>query len=116
MSEPMIIDEKKLLGALGLCARAGKLTAGVPMICEALRERGAKKPLAVFMAADVSDNTRKKLSDKCGYYGVRLVSLGCDSGTLSRAVGKMSAVAAVAVADKQLYSLAEKYFRSVDSV
>jgi len=116
MSEPMIIDEKKLLFALGLCARAGKLTAGVPMVCEALRERGLKKPRAVFMASDVSENTRKKLSDKCGFYGVRLVRLGCGAFELSRAVGKSSDVAAVAVADKQLYSLTEKYFRSDDSV
>ena len=34
------INEKKLLGALGLCSRARKLIFGVPMICEAMRGGG----------------------------------------------------------------------------
>ena len=33
-------DEKKFLSSLGLCARAGKVIFGVPMICEAMKKGG----------------------------------------------------------------------------
>ena len=49
-------NEKKLLGALGLCARARKLVFGVPMICEAMKSGGknavasaAKNTIGVYL-------------------------------------------------------------------
>ena len=107
MSENAIItDEKRLLSALGLCARARKITVGVPMICDALRKGGVR---LVFEASDTSENTHKRISDKCGYYKVRHIRLGSDSATLAAAIGKSSSIAAVAVEDAQLSALAEKY-------
>ena len=38
----------KVLGALGLCRRAGALICGTPMICIALRE-GKKRPFLVVV-------------------------------------------------------------------
>lgn len=111
MSKVIVTDEKKLLSALGLCERARKLTAGVQLICEAMRRTDDAKPIAVFMASDVSANTAKRLTDKCGFYGVELIELQTVSDELSRALGKRSSVAAVALADRQMYSLTEKYFR-----
>lgn len=93
------------LRALGLCAKARRLICGTPMICEALR--GREKPRLVLSAFDNSENTQKKLSDKCAYYGVRLVSLSVGGEELSRAVGKQSRVAAVAVTDENLCRLVE---------
>lgn len=93
------------LRSLGLCAKARKLVCGTPMICEALRGRG--KPFLVLSASDNSENTQKKLSDKCAYYGVRLVVLSVGGEELSRAVGKQSRVAAVAVTDENLCRLVE---------
>lgn len=102
-------DERKLLSSLGLCARAGKLIFGVPMICDALRGGGKKIPLLVFEAADTSENTHKKIADKTAFYGVRTVRLRCDGATLASALGKTSSLAAVAITDEQMCRMAEKY-------
>ena len=96
-------DIQKTLRALGLCAKARKLICGTPMICEALR--GRSKPFLVLAASDNSENTQKKLNDKCTHYGVSLVVLRADGNELSRAVGKQSRVAAVAVTDENLCRL-----------
>lgn len=102
-------DEKNLLGLVGICKRAGKTVIGTPMICEHLQKRAQKQSksrgtedepdLIVIEASDTSDNTHKKISDKCIYYKVKHVRIESTCEMLGRAVGK-SAVAAVAVADK----------------
>ena len=102
-------EKRELLGALGLCARAGKLVYGIPMICEALKSGGKNKPVLVVEASDTSANTHKKLSDKCGFYGVPLYRLAADTAGLGRAVGKTGAVAAVGVTDANLYHALEKH-------
>lgn len=102
-------DEKKLLSSLGLCARAGKLIFGVPMICEALRKGGKKAPVLIVEAADTSDNTHKRIADKAAYYKVRTVRLNCDGATLASALGKTSSLAAVAITDGQMCQMVEKY-------
>ena len=104
MSEP---NEKKILSSLGLCARAGKLIFGVPMICEAMRRGGVATPRIVLEASDTSENTHKKISDKCKFYQVRQVRLSCDGATLASALGKTSSLAAVAVADPSFCTLIE---------
>jgi ribosomal protein L7Ae-like RNA K-turn-binding protein len=111
MSDAVVTDEKKLLFALGLCARARKLTFGVPMICEALKKGGAEAPKLVFEASDTSENTHKRISDRCSFYNVRIVRLDADGATLALAVGKRSSVGAVAVKDEQMCRLTEQYIR-----
>lgn len=87
----------KISGSLGLCAKAGKLIRGTPMIIEAMRGGGV---LLVLEASDTSENTHKRLSDKCSFYGVRRIQLDADGDALAHAVGKSSALAAVAVTDE----------------
>ena len=99
----------KLLSNLGLCARARGLIFGVPQICDAMRKGGKGAPLIVLEASDTSDNTHKKISDKCSYYNVRHVRIDCDGVMLAAALGKSASLAAVAVTDKSLLQLAEKY-------
>lgn len=107
----IITDEKKLLLALGMCARARKLTTGVDMICEALRAGGAQAPRLAVMASDVSENTKKRLTDRCAYYQIPLVAVKSDTIALGNAVGKKAAVAAVAVPEGNLLRLVEQYLR-----
>lgn len=92
----------KLLSSLGLCARAGALVYGTPMVCEALRAGGKKQPLLVLEAADTSEATHKKLTDKCTFYGVRHVRLPVGGDALAAALGKSAVLAAVAVCDESL--------------
>ena len=112
MSELKLIDaesKKKFLSSLGLCARAGKLIFGVPMICEALRKGGAEKPVLIIESSDTSDGTHKKIADKAAFYGVRVVRIDCDGATLASALGKTSSLAAVAIKDKEMCNIVNKY-------
>ncbi len=89
----------RALSYIGIAKKAGKLTFGTDAVCDALR-RGGKNP--VFAASDISAATEKKLSDKCAFYGVRLVRLKADTSALGHAIGKTGAVAAVYVTDAGL--------------
>ena len=95
--------DRALLFSLGLCAKAGKLIYGVPMVCEALKKQ--KSVVAVFSAADNSPNSAKRLFDRCTFYGVPLYTLSLDGDTLSVAVGKSGRLAALAVTDSNLATL-----------
>jgi len=103
------LEKTRLLSNLGLCVKAGRVIFGVPMICEALRKGGSNAPKIVLEAADTSDNTHKRLTDKCAFYKVRLVRLDCDGAALASAVGKNAQLGAVAVTDKGLACMLEKY-------
>ena len=97
-----------VLRALGLARRAGALVCGTPMIITALRS--AKKPMLVVAANDISEGTRKKLSDKCAYYKTPLVTLEVGGEALAEAVGKSGFLAAAAVTDENLAKLVNKSF------
>ena len=97
------MENEKILRALGLCARARALVFGTPMVCEALRN--AKKPYLVLEVSDNSENTSKRIADKCTFYGVELVRLPFDGDALAGAIGKHARVAAVAITDENLCKL-----------
>ena len=113
MSDAAMDKEEKILSVLGLSARSRSLVMGVPQICEALGKDGKRKtgkyPLIVFEASDTSENTHKRISDKCGYYNVKHVRLATDGETLAKRLGKSSMLAAVAITDENLCRLAEKH-------
>lgn len=99
-------NNTKLRGLLGLCKKAGGLVCGTQMICDTLKEN---KPVCmVLMAKDVSDNTGKRLCDRCRYYGAHLESIPMTAGELAHAVGRSGELAAVAVTDKNFASGLEK--------
>ena len=89
----------RALNYIGIAKKAGRLTIGTPNVCDALR-RGTK--FAVFMASDASEPTKKKLCDKCAYYGAELYVLSCTCGELAHRIGKTGTVAAVMIADAGL--------------
>lgn len=107
-------NEKKILSALGLCVRAGKVVFGVPMVCEALRRNKVGRPVSVWEAGDTSDNTHKKITDKCNSYGVKHIRLACGGDVLAAALGKTGSLGAVAVTDTSLSRLAEKFLTAND--
>ena len=76
------------------------------MICEALRQ-GRPRVRLVIAASDNSENTAKRLRDRCAFYGVRLVVAEEDGASLSDAIGKSGRVAAAAITDEQLCRLVE---------
>ena len=70
-------DEKNILGIIGLCRGAGRAIIGVPMICEALAKKAGKEKtsdeikMIVVEASDTSDNTHKRITDKCAFYNIK---------------------------------------------
>ena len=105
-------SENKLLSSLGLCARARALIIGTPMVIESLRKNGVGKPKLVLEASDTSENTHKRIADKCAYYNVRLVRTEFSAAELSDAIGKKSSVAAVAICDVNFCKLMEKHIKA----
>ncbi len=94
----------RVLSYIGIARKAGKLIFGTDAVCDALR-RGGKNP--VFAASDISPATEKKLTDKCTFYGVKLIRLGADTASLGHAIGKTGTVAAVYISDGGLAKAAE---------
>ena len=59
------------LRLLGLAMRAGKLALGEGRAEDSIR---SQKGRLLILAADASDNTKKKFQDKCMYYHVPLIA------------------------------------------
>ncbi|WEK56148.1 MAG: YlxQ family RNA-binding protein [Candidatus Cohnella colombiensis] len=74
----------KVLSRLGLAMRAGKLVSGEEIVIKAIRSGEAK---LIVLAQDASDNTGKKIADKCKSYNVPLL-IGYTRFELGSAVGK----------------------------
>lgn len=83
------------MNLLGLANRARKIISGEELSLKEIRSGKAK---LVFLSADASANTAKKITDKCNYYHVplRLVE---DRYILGGAIGKEARVV-VAVLDE----------------
>lgn len=94
--------QNKLKMTIGLAAKAGKAVYGTPLICESLRAKGTKKCVMVLEGSDTSENTHKRLADKCAFYEVPLYRLSISMAELSEAVGKKNAVAAIGIRDEGL--------------
>ncbi len=90
---------ERALSYIGIAKKAGKLVTGTPSVCGGMK-RGSRYP--VFAACDISEGTKKRLSDRCAYYGVRLVTLPAGGEALARMSGKTGFVAAVSVTDAGL--------------
>lgn len=82
---------------LGLAMRAGRVIIGTEQVLLALRKRGRVR--LVLIAQGVSENTLKKITVKCEFYGVRTYLTELDSSTLGDLLGKTYAPACVAVTD-----------------
>lgn len=72
--------------------RAGKLVTGEELAIKAIQKGQAK---FVFVAANASQNTQKKIKDKCLYYQVH-VNDSLEQSELSGAIGRQRSVIVVA--------------------
>lgn len=74
----------KILSILGLCMRAGLLSAGEVSAESAIKSQKAK---LLIVADDASANTKKKFNNSAKFYKVKLVYYG-KKEDLGKAVGK----------------------------
>jgi ribosomal protein L7Ae-like RNA K-turn-binding protein len=96
----------RFLGLLGLAKRAGRTVTGAPLIFTAMRTK--RPPCLVLVAEDASDGAKKKLRTKCEFYKIESHMLPIGAGDLGHAVGKLSAIGAVAITDKSLCEMIKK--------
>ena len=98
---------KQLLFSIGLARKAGKLISGTDFVCDEIRKN---KIVLVVCACDVSDNTKKKISDCCAYYQTKLYVTDVSKEMLGHAIGK-SFSACVGITD---HSLSELISRNIN--
>ncbi len=87
---------KNTLGVLGLAKRAGALAVGTNNVLDSVRRGKAK---LVLIASDVSDNTKKNLSDKSSFYKVQTDTVDITAAELGKALGH-GPTAAIAISDE----------------
>ena len=89
--------KQRLSGMLGFATRAGKTVVGTDLVCRAMP--GGKVKLVVI-SCGASDSTKKKLTVKSEFYGIKSLVADMDTEELGRVVGKTSSVVAVAVTEE----------------
>ena len=78
------MSDKRILGLLGLAARAGGIVDGSERVINAFR----KTPdMIVFLATDAGENIHKKIKDKALHYHTEVNEM-FTAGELSKAIGK----------------------------
>ena len=92
---------KQTLFSIGLAKKAGKLVSGTDAVCDEIRKG---KIFLIVCSEDVSDNTKKKISDCAAYYQVKLFYLDVSKEILGNSIGKPFA-ACVGISDKNLSEL-----------
>ncbi|HAM79432.1 L7Ae/L30e/S12e/Gadd45 family ribosomal protein [Ornithinibacillus bavariensis] len=90
------MTKNNYLNIVGLAFRAGKCSTGEETIVKDIQKRKAK---LILIANDVGPQTRKKITDKCNFYGVPYIVVADDRDTLSDAIGKSQRVA-IAILDE----------------
>lgn len=86
----------KFLFMLGLCRKAGKVIIGTDLVTKSLP---SKKAYLVIYASDASENTVKKVTDKCSFYGVECIKAPFSSSEISNAIGKSASVCTLGITD-----------------
>lgn len=92
---------KQLLFSIGLAKKAGKVISGTDSVCDEIRKN---KIFLVLCSFDVSDNTKKKISDCCAYHHVKIYFCEISKERLGKSIGK-SFAACVGITDKNLSEL-----------
>jgi ribosomal protein L7Ae-like RNA K-turn-binding protein len=102
-------NTEKFLSMLGLSRRAGKVVIGTPLVTNLLPSGRVK---IVFYTTDASDNTKKRITDKCKFYNTECVIIDTPSDAIGKMVGMSTGVCVVGVTDgnfsKQLKALIQE--------
>lgn len=78
------MTESKVMGLLGLCAKAGKLTYGTDACIELIEKKNAK---LIIVAMDAVDRTKRNFEFLCNKNNTSICFYG-EKESLSHAIGK----------------------------
>ena len=87
----------KVLNTLGICACARKISYGETR----LKDIKNKNVYFVIVASDASENSKKKITDKCKYYKCEYL-IYLDKESISKAIGRIDLVSAIGIKDINL--------------
>ena len=76
----------RLNGMLGFAMRAGKVIIGTDLVCSALSKKSSVS--LVLLSESASDQTKKKIRNKCEFYQKPLRHIRIDGEELGRLLGK----------------------------
>ena len=96
----------KALNTLGLCKCAGKISYGETL----LKDIKNKKVYLVVVANDASDNSKKRIIDKCNYYKVEY-KICLSKESITKAIGRIDVVSAIGIKD---YNLVKKLKENIE--
>lgn len=85
-----MLNRQKQLNLLGLATKAGKLVSGEETVLTDVKKRQVK---LVIVATDCSDNTKKKMTDKCKFYKVLCIEQ-FTTAEISYSIGKKRSIVA----------------------
>ena len=102
------VKDRKLLTYFGFAARSRGVAIGTEQTLNAVRK--SAETVAVTVAKDASDRTKKQLRDKCSFYKAALFEPDVTSEELGKVLGKSSVVSAAAITDKNLAKAAKALF------
>lgn len=105
------MSANKALSMIGIATKAGKIVTGEFSTEKTVKEG---KACIVLVAADASDNTKKKFYNMCSYYHVTIREFS-DKDALGRACGKEFR-ASLAVTDKGLAKAIEEHIDRYDNL
>lgn len=100
--------EKNVYNLLGLAKRAGKIVAGEELVIQSIR---SKKSFLILITEDASENTFKKVTDKCRTYGIDWIRFGTGE-KLGHAMGKERRVV-IGIMDKGFAAAIQKAYDRV---
>jgi len=92
-------NKQKFEGLLGMARKAGRTVIGTELVMKAL---ASKNPTVwMVLASDkASDNTKKRISDRCLYYKIERYNIPQSPSELSHLLGKTSAVCCIGITDQ----------------
>lgn len=96
---------KNILGVLGLAYKAGALAAGTNNVLNTIKSEKAK---LVILTEDISENTKKVLTDKASYRNIKTFTIPVTMDELARALGKTRTSSAAVTNESFLASLDKK--------
>ena len=99
-------------GLLGFAMRAGKVIIGTDLVCRAMSKKGKDSLSLVLLSSEASSATKKKITVKGEYYGVRVTEIELDTAELGRLLGKSYTPAVVGITDT---GFAEQILRAISS-
>lgn len=88
----------KVLSALGLAKKAGKIISGTNLVSTFIRSD--KKPALVLFATDASNNTKKLITSASRHHKVVCIPTNYTMDQFSCAIGAASYISCIAVLDR----------------